>query len=135
MSDRNPTFEAEIAHRDGIPPQIIMPYYRDDTKDDCDVFTDDREIGIRSRLWHFDVPAVSPPLAARSRDILNRLKSRCSTHVTLLYGEYMGFQQERFEGLNRDAGIMLQLPRSRAPRALKMARGEDAEVRADKLQN
>jgi hypothetical protein len=135
MPAQNPAREAEITRGCEIPPHIICPSYREEVNGNYKIFTDDPTIGITGRIFHFDVPLAPVKLTPRSHDILNKLKARGATYINLLCAEYVAFRYERFKGKNRDVGVLLQLPRNRAKRALDMAKDKDGEAKAKKMQN
>jgi hypothetical protein len=135
MSSQNPAREAEITRGREIPPHIICPSYREEVNGNYKIFTDDPAIGITGRIFHFDVPLAPVKLTPRSHDILNKLKPRGATYINLLCAEYVAFRYERFKGKNRDVGVLLQLPRNRAKKALDMVKDKDGEAKAKKMQN
>jgi hypothetical protein len=126
-----------IAHPREISPHMIVPSYIEDIHGPgCDkIYTDDPITGIQGRVFHFDVPLTPVKLIPSATGFLDKLKSRGSTHINLLCAEYVAFRYERFAGIDRDVGILLQLPRPRAQNTLNMAKDKDGEVKASKMQN
>jgi hypothetical protein len=126
-----------IAHPREIHPHMIVPSYIEDIHGPgCDkIYTDEPITDIQGRVFHFDVPLTPVKLIPSANEFLTKLKARGSTHINLLCAEYVAFRYERFAGINRDVGILLQLPRPRAQNALNMAKDKDGDVKASKMKN
>jgi hypothetical protein len=133
MSDQHAALPAEAAGNAEPQSSTIAPEFGSDDSDYSDYGNYD------PKVFSFRVPLTPVTLSNSAHDALNKLKTRSSTHINLLCGDWKGFRTGHFVPLAdkpniiRDAGILLQLPGNRAKKAIDMVQDEEAKV--DKLKN